>query len=127
MDGGGEGRARKMAPGRRADGRAAAAPAGSLEQDLRISRETVMSLLGHVSLVGAGPGDPELLTRKALQRLRRADLVLYDALVDERVLALARRAQRFFVGKRAGRHALSQHEIQAVMIRAARRGRRVVR
>ena len=53
--------------------------------------------------------------------------MLYDALVDERVLALARRAQRFFVGKRAGRHALSQHEIHAVMIRAARRGRRVVR
>jgi len=59
--------------------------------------------------------------------LRRADLVLYDALVDERVIGLARRAQRFFVGKRAGRHALSQHEIHAVMIRAAKRGRRVVR
>jgi uroporphyrin-III C-methyltransferase/precorrin-2 dehydrogenase/sirohydrochlorin ferrochelatase len=86
-----------------------------------------MSVTGHVSLVGAGPGDPELLTRKALLRLRRADLVLYDALVDERVLALARRAQRFFVGKRAGRHALSQYEIHAVMIRAAKRGRRVVR
>jgi uroporphyrin-III C-methyltransferase len=86
-----------------------------------------MSVMGHVSLVGGGPGDPELLTRKALLRLRRADLVLYDALVDERVLALARRAQRFFVGKRAGRHALSQHEIHAVMIRAAKRGRRVVR
>jgi uroporphyrin-III C-methyltransferase / precorrin-2 dehydrogenase / sirohydrochlorin ferrochelatase len=86
-----------------------------------------MSAMGHVSLVGAGPGDPALLTRKALLRLRRADLVLYDALVDERVLTLARRAQRFFVGKRAGRHALSQQEIHAVMIRAARRGRRVVR
>ena len=86
-----------------------------------------MSVTGHVSLVGAGPGDPELLTRKALHRLRRADLVLYDALVDERVIALARHAQRFFVGKRAGRHALSQQEIHAVMIRAARRGRRVVR
>ena len=86
-----------------------------------------MSAMGHVSLVGAGPGDPALLTRKAVIRLRRADLVLYDALVDERVIALARRAQRFFVGKRAGRHALSQHEIHAVMIRAAKRGRRVVR
>jgi len=86
-----------------------------------------MSAMGHVSLVGAGPGDPALLTRKALARLRRADLVLYDALVDERVIGLARRAQRFFVGKRAGRHALSQHEIHAVMIRAAKRGRRVVR
>jgi uroporphyrin-III C-methyltransferase/precorrin-2 dehydrogenase/sirohydrochlorin ferrochelatase len=82
---------------------------------------------GHVSLVGAGPGDPGLLTRRAVARLRAADLVLYDALVDERVLRLARRAQRFFVGKRAGRHALRQEDIHAVMIRAARRGRRVVR
>jgi len=80
-----------------------------------------------VSIVGAGPGDPGLLTRKAVARLRAADLVLYDALVDDRVLALARRAQRFFVGKRAGRHALSQPAIHALMIRAARRGRHVVR
>lgn len=82
---------------------------------------------GHVSLVGAGPGDPALLTRKAAVALRRADLVLYDALVDERVVALARRAKRFFVGKRAGRHALSQEEIQHLLISQARRGRRVVR
>jgi uroporphyrin-III C-methyltransferase len=82
---------------------------------------------GHVSLVGAGPGDPALLTRKAAVALRRADLVLYDALVDERVVALARRAQRFYVGKRAGRHALSQQEIQAVLVSQAKRGRRVVR
>ena len=84
-------------------------------------------MMGHVSLVGAGPGDPGLLTRTAVARLRAADLVLYDALVDERVLRLARRAQRFFVGKRAGRHALSQDDINAVMIRAAKRGRRIVR
>ena len=84
-------------------------------------------MMGHVSLVGAGPGDPALLTRKAVIRLRAADLVLYDALVDARVLNLAKRAQRFFVGKRAGRHALSQEGIHAVMIRAAKRGRRVVR
>ncbi len=82
---------------------------------------------GHVSLVGAGPGDPGLLTRTAVVRLRAADLVLYDALIDERILRLARKAQRFFVGKRAGRQALTQAAIHAVMIRAARRGRRVVR
>ena len=86
-----------------------------------------MAAVGHVSLVGAGPGDPELLTRRAVARLRAADLVLYDALVDERVLRIARRAQRFFVGKRAGRHALTQDAIQALMVRAARRGKRVVR
>ena len=84
-------------------------------------------LLGHVSLVGAGPGDPALLTRKAITTLRVADLVLYDALIDERILRYARHAQRFFVGKRQGRHALSQDTINALMIRAARRGRRVVR
>jgi len=86
-----------------------------------------MAVTGQVSLVGAGPGDPGLLTRAAVARLRRADLVLYDALVDDRILAYARRAQRFFVGKRAGKHAMSQRAIEAVMIRAARRGRRVVR
>jgi uroporphyrin-III C-methyltransferase/precorrin-2 dehydrogenase/sirohydrochlorin ferrochelatase len=82
---------------------------------------------GFVSLVGAGPGDPALLTRKAITSLRAADLVLYDALIDERILRYARHAQRFFVGKRQGRHALSQDKINALMIRAARRGRRVVR
>jgi uroporphyrin-III C-methyltransferase len=80
-----------------------------------------------VSLVGAGPGDPGLLTRTAIARLRAADLVLYDALIGEGILRYARKAQRFFVGKRAGRHAMSQEAIHALMIRAARRGRRVVR
>jgi uroporphyrin-III C-methyltransferase / precorrin-2 dehydrogenase / sirohydrochlorin ferrochelatase len=82
---------------------------------------------GHVSLVGAGPGDPGLLTTRAVARLRAADLVLYDALVDTRVLRQARGARRFFVGKRAGRHAIGQPAIHALMIRAARRGQRVVR
>jgi len=82
---------------------------------------------GHVSLVGAGPGDPGLLTRRAIVRLRAAELVLYDALIDERILRYARRAQRFYVGKRAGHHAMTQEAIQALMIRAARRGKRVVR
>ncbi|HET6956849.1 MAG TPA: uroporphyrinogen-III C-methyltransferase, partial [Vicinamibacterales bacterium] len=82
---------------------------------------------GRVALVGAGPGDPGLLTRKAIAKLRAADLVLYDALIDEKILRYARHAQRFFVGKRQGRHALTQDKINALMIRAARRGRRVVR
>jgi uroporphyrin-III C-methyltransferase / precorrin-2 dehydrogenase / sirohydrochlorin ferrochelatase len=87
----------------------------------------IESCRGHVSLVGAGPGDPALVTRKAIARLRAADLVLYDALIDDRILRYARRAQRFFAGKRAGRHAMTQQTIHTVMIRAARRGRRVVR
>jgi uroporphyrin-III C-methyltransferase/precorrin-2 dehydrogenase/sirohydrochlorin ferrochelatase len=86
-----------------------------------------VALNGRVSLVGAGPGDPGLLTRTAMARLRAADFVLYDALVDDRILKYARRARRFYVGKRAGRHAMTQTAIEALMIRAARRGRRVVR
>ena len=86
-----------------------------------------MAVIGQVSLVGAGPGDPGLLTRRAIAKLRAADLVLYDALIDDGILRYARKAQRFFVGKRAGRHALTQTAIHALMIRAARRGRRVVR
>jgi uroporphyrin-III C-methyltransferase/precorrin-2 dehydrogenase/sirohydrochlorin ferrochelatase len=86
-----------------------------------------MAVIGQVSLVGAGPGDPGLLTRRAVARLRAADLVLYDALVDERVLRYARKAQRFFVGKRAGHHAMSQDAIERLMIRGARRGQKVVR
>ena len=82
---------------------------------------------GIVSLVGAGPGDPELLTLRALRRLREADLVLNDALVQSDLLELAPRAQRFFVGKRAGRHSIEQEAINGLMIRSARRGQRVVR
>lgn len=96
------------------------------DSDVRLKADATYTG-GHVSLVGAGPGDPGLLTRKAIGRLRAADLVLYDALIDEKILRYARHAQRFFVGKRRGRHALTQDTINALMIRAARRGRRVVR
>ena len=82
---------------------------------------------GLVSLVGAGPGDPELLTMRAARRLERADLVLYDALVDPAVLDLAPKAQRIYVGKRAGRPQVRQEFINRLLVRAARRGRRVVR
>ena len=82
---------------------------------------------GFVSLIGAGPGDPELLTVKAARRLEVAELVLYDALVDAAVVALADRAQRFCVGRRARQRALAQSTINRLMIRAARQGKRVVR
>jgi uroporphyrin-III C-methyltransferase / precorrin-2 dehydrogenase / sirohydrochlorin ferrochelatase len=82
---------------------------------------------GFVSLVGAGPGDPELLTLRALRRLRDADLVLNDALVHAELLELAPKAQRFYVGKRAGRHSIDQDGIHQLMIRGAKRGQRVVR
>ena len=82
---------------------------------------------GFVSLVGAGPGDPELMTLRALKRLREANLVLNDALVPADLLELAPTAQRFYVGKRAGRHSIDQEGIHRLMIRAAQRGQRVVR
>jgi uroporphyrin-III C-methyltransferase / precorrin-2 dehydrogenase / sirohydrochlorin ferrochelatase len=82
---------------------------------------------GRVALVGAGPGDPALLTRRAVSLLRHADLVLYDALVPAAMLKIARRARRFYVGKRAGRHSITQDAINRLMIRAARRGDHVVR
>jgi uroporphyrin-III C-methyltransferase/precorrin-2 dehydrogenase/sirohydrochlorin ferrochelatase len=82
---------------------------------------------GLVSLVGAGPGSLDLLTLKAAQRLKEADLVLYDGLVAPEVLQLAPSAHRFFVGKRAHQHCIEQEDIHALMIRAARRGQRVVR
>jgi len=82
---------------------------------------------GSVSLVGAGPGDPDLLTRRAIRRLSEADVVFYDALVDRDALDLAPNARRVFVGKRAGRPAVTQDGINRLLVRAARRGLRVVR
>jgi len=84
-------------------------------------------MTGFVSLVGAGPGDPELLTLKAARRLVEADLILYDALVSPEVLDLAPGAQCVLVGKRAGRPSIAQETINRLMIRGARRGERVVR
>jgi uroporphyrin-III C-methyltransferase/precorrin-2 dehydrogenase/sirohydrochlorin ferrochelatase len=87
----------------------------------------MVRMTGFVSLVGAGPGDPDLLTLRALRRLREADLVLNDALVQTELLELAPTAQRFYVGKRAGRHSIDQDGIHRLMVRAAQRGQRVVR
>jgi len=84
-------------------------------------------MTGFVSLVGAGPGDPELLTLRAVDRLRAADLVLYDALVDRAALKYAPQAVHAYVGKRAGRHSIEQRTLERVMIRRALRGERVVR
>ncbi len=83
--------------------------------------------LGSVALVGAGPGDPGLITVRGLELLRRADVVVYDRLVHPRLLDEAPRARRIFAGKAAGRHALAQERINALLVTHARRGRRVVR
>jgi uroporphyrin-III C-methyltransferase len=77
--------------------------------------------------VGAGPGDPDLWTVRALRRVEEADLVLYDALIDAESLRRLTRAQCFCVGKRAGRASVKQETINKLMIRAARQGKTVVR
>jgi uroporphyrin-III C-methyltransferase/precorrin-2 dehydrogenase/sirohydrochlorin ferrochelatase len=83
---------------------------------------------GRVSLVGAGPGDPELLTLRAARALREADVIVYDKLVDPAVLEYARRdARRIFVGKSKGDHTLPQGEINALLVAEAKAGRHVVR
>ena len=83
---------------------------------------------GVIHIVGAGPGDPELLTLKALRLLQDADIVFYDRLVGEGVLDLIRRdAERVSVGKSKGDHSVPQEDIHALMIAAAREGKRVVR
>ncbi len=83
---------------------------------------------GRVTLVGAGPGDAELLTLRAVRVLQSADVILFDDLVSEDVLELARReAKRMLVGKRGKRESCSQADINALMVKLARQGKHVVR
>jgi uroporphyrin-III C-methyltransferase / precorrin-2 dehydrogenase / sirohydrochlorin ferrochelatase len=86
------------------------------------------SQAGMVFLVGAGPGAPDLLTLRALRLLGEADVIVHDRLVEAEVLDLARRdAERIFVGKARAHHCMKQQEINALLIRLARTGKRVVR
>jgi len=83
---------------------------------------------GHVTLVGAGPGDPELLTLKALRALQAADVILFDDLVSQEILDLARKeARRMLVGKRGGRISCRQEDINDLMVKLAGQGKQVVR
>lgn len=87
-----------------------------------------MERRGTVSLVGAGPGDPELITLRGLDRLRRADVVLHDRLIAPSLLDEARTgATLVHVGKRAGNHTVPQREIERLLVAHARAGRYVVR
>jgi uroporphyrin-III C-methyltransferase len=95
--------------------------------DTRPLRAAPAPATGRVYLVGAGPGDPELLTLKAARLLQQADVVLHDALVDARVLALAVHARLVNVGKRSNRESTSQRFINRVLVTSARRHGCVVR
>jgi uroporphyrin-III C-methyltransferase/precorrin-2 dehydrogenase/sirohydrochlorin ferrochelatase len=98
---------------------------GKLERSLF---EATSPRTGSVSLVGAGPGDPDLLTLRALKRLQSADVVVHDRLVSDGVLAhVPPAAERIDVGKRAGHRGPTQAEINALLVRLASDGRRVVR
>ncbi len=109
-----------------------------LAGDERTARETMFSLInrrgtqaapeGSVAIVGAGPGDPDLLTLKAAAALQDADVVIYDRLVGPEVLDRARRdAERIHVGKAKGDHTADQDQINALLLAQARAGKRVVR
>jgi uroporphyrin-III C-methyltransferase/precorrin-2 dehydrogenase/sirohydrochlorin ferrochelatase len=99
-----------------------------LRRELKRAEGAQTSGVGEVYIVGAGPGDPDLLTLKAARLLQQADVVLFDRLIPEAVLDRARRdAERIYVGKEAGNHHVTQEQTHALMIELARQGKRVCR
>ncbi len=88
----------------------------------------VRKMKGKLTLVGAGPGDPELISVKGLKAIKKADVILYDALVHPDLLTYAKsKTQKIYVGKRAGRHSFNQEEINELIVTHALSGAHVVR
>ena len=100
----------------------------SLEKAIaRLNFEPQVLEPGHVWLAGAGPGDPGLLTLDVLSALAQADALVHDALVSPEIVAVAEQAEKFFVGKRGGRLSIPQDDINGLLVKLAREGRKVVR
>jgi uroporphyrin-III C-methyltransferase/precorrin-2 dehydrogenase/sirohydrochlorin ferrochelatase len=100
----------------------------ALESALESAEEFIQKDEGEVWLVGAGPGDPDLLTFRALRLMQQCDVVLHDALVSDEILNLCRRdADRIYVGKRRANHAVPQEGINQLLITLAKKGKKVVR
>jgi len=97
-------------------------------RDRRILPEPSGTKAGRVFLIGAGPGDPELITVKGLRILSSADVLIHDSLVSDQLVERApRKAEKIYVGKRAGLHCMNQRDINDLLIRKARQGGTVVR
>ncbi len=99
-----------------------------MSKKLLVPNSEFSELVGNVYLVGAGPGDPELLTVKAQRLLQQADVVLYDNLVSQSIVGMVNPdAELVYVGKQSNRHTLPQSEINATLVRFARLGKKVIR